>query len=100
MDEIDVARYTIRAMGDPRTLNKTVHITPHANILSQNDLVSIWEEKSGAVLKKAFVAPAEIEGHMKGKLIRVSLDEGPRPVYATRQVLSHMDWRQDCIVLV
>lgn len=66
VDEIDVARYTIRAMADPRTLNKTVHITPRANILSQNDLVSIWEEKTGAVLKKAFVAPAEIEGHMKG----------------------------------
>lgn len=65
---MDVARYTIRAMGDPRTLNKTVHITPPANILSQNDLISIWEQKSGAVLKKEFVATSAVADTLKGEL--------------------------------
>lgn len=65
---MDVARYTICAMGDPRTLNKTVHITPRANILSQNDLISIWEQKSGAVLKKELVATSVVADTIKGEL--------------------------------
>ncbi|XP_074282806.1 phenylcoumaran benzylic ether reductase POP1-like [Silene latifolia] len=37
--EEDIATYTIRAVDDPRTLNKTLYIKPSGNTISFNDLV-------------------------------------------------------------
>ncbi|XP_061346008.1 phenylcoumaran benzylic ether reductase POP1-like isoform X2 [Gastrolobium bilobum] len=43
--EEDVATYTIKAVDDPRTLNKSLYIRPPANTLSFNDLVFLWDKK-------------------------------------------------------
>ncbi|XP_021762212.1 isoflavone reductase-like protein [Chenopodium quinoa] len=48
--EEDIAMYTIKAIDDPRTLNKILHIRPPPNIYSFNELVSLWENKLGKKL--------------------------------------------------
>jgi uncharacterized protein YbjT (DUF2867 family) len=53
--EEDIATYTIRAVDDPRTLNKTVYLRPPKNIYSYNELVALWEKKIGKTLEKIYV---------------------------------------------
>lgn len=66
VDEMDVARFTVRALSDPRTLNTTLHICPRENRLSQNDLISLWELKTGCKLRREYIPPSAIEDAIKG----------------------------------
>ncbi|KAJ4769177.1 Isoflavone reductase-like protein [Rhynchospora pubera] len=43
--EKDIGLYTILAADDPRTLNKSLYIRPPENIVSLNELLSLWERK-------------------------------------------------------
>eukprot|EP01018_Ginkgo_biloba_P001419 Gb_31335 [translate_table: standard] len=52
VDEDDIAAYAMKAIDDPRTLNKTVYVCPPQNILSQLEVVEIWEKLSGRLLEK------------------------------------------------
>ncbi|KAG0484291.1 hypothetical protein HPP92_008370 [Vanilla planifolia] len=52
VDEDDIATYTIKAIDDQRTLNKTLYIRPLENILSQREVVKAWEELIGKKLEK------------------------------------------------
>ncbi|CAA7397739.1 unnamed protein product [Spirodela intermedia] len=63
--EEDIATYTIRAVDDPRTLNKILYLRPPANILSFNELVTLWEGKIGKTLEKTFVPEEEILKNIK-----------------------------------
>ncbi|WCJ29118.1 Bifunctional pinoresinol-lariciresinol reductase [Euphorbia peplus] len=56
MDEDDVATYTIKTINDPRTLNKTLYLRPPENILTQNELIQMWENMSGNKLQKIFIS--------------------------------------------
>ncbi|KAH9305674.1 hypothetical protein KI387_010078 [Taxus chinensis] len=67
VDEEDAATYAIKTIDDPRTLNKTVYIRPPLNILSQKEVVEIWERLSGKSLKKTYVSAEEYLASMKGK---------------------------------
>ncbi|KAK9667373.1 hypothetical protein RND81_14G251500 [Saponaria officinalis] len=58
--EDDIATYTIRAVDDPRTLNKTLYIKPPANTLSFNELISLWEKKIGNTLEKVYVPEDQV----------------------------------------
>ncbi|KAJ8441995.1 hypothetical protein Cgig2_020140 [Carnegiea gigantea] len=58
--EEDIATYTIKAVDDPRTLNKTLYIRPYANTYSFNELVALWEKKIGKTLEKIYVPEEEI----------------------------------------
>ncbi|KAJ0010899.1 hypothetical protein Pint_34692 [Pistacia integerrima] len=58
--EDDVATYTIRAVDDPRTLNKILYIRPPANIYSFNDLVSLWEKKIGKTLERIYISEEQL----------------------------------------
>nr|B7UEU8.1 RecName: Full=Isoflavone reductase homolog A622; Short=NgA622 [Nicotiana glauca]CAQ64599.1 hypothetical protein [Nicotiana glauca] len=69
--EEDIATYTIEAVDDPRTLNKTLHMRPPANILSFNEVVSLWEEKIGKTLEKIYLSEEDILEIVK---------EGPLPL--------------------
>ncbi|GMN25643.1 hypothetical protein TIFTF001_045970 [Ficus carica] len=53
--EEDIGTYTIRAVDDPRTLNKILYIRPRGNIYSFNELVSLWEKKIGKTLEKEYI---------------------------------------------
>ncbi|KAG5049130.1 hypothetical protein JHK85_010233 [Glycine max] len=58
--EEDIAMYTIKVANDPRTYNRVVIYRPSKNIISQNELIALWEQKSGQNFRKDFVAEEEI----------------------------------------
>ncbi|CAH8252863.1 unnamed protein product [Arabidopsis lyrata] len=58
--EEDIVAYTLKAVDDPRTLNKILYIHPPKNIVSQNDMVRLWEEKIGKTLDKSYVSEEEL----------------------------------------
>ncbi|CAL9192981.1 unnamed protein product [Musa hybrid cultivar] len=55
LNEDDIGTYTIKAVDDPRTLNKVLYLRPPANILSHNELVSFWEKKTGKTFERVYV---------------------------------------------
>jgi len=67
VNEDDIATYTIKAIDDPRTLNKTLYLRPPKNILSQREVVQIWEKLIGKELKKSTLSKEEFLAPMKGK---------------------------------
>ncbi|GLT58018.1 hypothetical protein SLA2020_309450 [Shorea laevis] len=58
--EVDIATYTIRAVDDPRTLNKILHVRPPKNIVSFNEVVAIWEKLIGKTLEKTYIPEEQI----------------------------------------
>lgn len=58
--EDDIGTYTIKAVDDPRTLNKVLYIKPPGNIYSFNDLVSLWEKKIGKTLERIYVPEEQL----------------------------------------
>ncbi|RDX64774.1 Eugenol synthase 1, partial [Mucuna pruriens] len=58
--EEDVGMYTIKVANDPRTYNRIVIYRPSKNIISQNQLISLWEQKCGRNFNKNFVPEKEI----------------------------------------
>ncbi|KAH7282677.1 hypothetical protein KP509_35G043200 [Ceratopteris richardii] len=59
--EEDIATYTIKAVNDQNTLNKTMHIRPPANIMTMNSLVALWEKLIGKTLEKVTVTAEQLE---------------------------------------
>lgn len=66
MDEGDIARYTIKCVDDPRTLNKTVYLRPQENVLSQRELVGKWEKLIGKTLEKITISTQEFLDRLQG----------------------------------
>lgn len=71
VNEDDVGTYTIRAVDDPRTLNKILYLRPPANIYTHNELVSLWEKKTGKTLERIYLTVEEAEK---------KIEESPFPV--------------------
>ncbi|KAG7587117.1 NAD(P)-binding domain superfamily [Arabidopsis thaliana x Arabidopsis arenosa] len=69
--EEDIAAYTIKAVDDPRTLNKILYIKPPNNTLSMNEIVTLWEKKIGKSLEKT---------HIPDEQILKSIQESPVPI--------------------
>ncbi|KAB1220652.1 Isoflavone reductase-like protein [Morella rubra] len=63
--EEDIATYTIRAVDDPRTLNKILYLSLPKNIYSFNELVALWEKKIGKPLEKIYVPEEQILKEIK-----------------------------------
>ncbi|KAK8585114.1 hypothetical protein V6N13_139053 [Hibiscus sabdariffa] len=65
--EGDIGTYTIKAVDDPRTLNKILFIKPPKNTYSFNELVAVWEKLIGKTLDKTYVPEdqllKQIQGH-------------------------------------
>ncbi|KZV31744.1 isoflavone reductase [Dorcoceras hygrometricum] len=66
MDEDDIATYTIKSIDDPRTLNKTLYLRPPENILTQRELVEIWENLAGTTLDKTTISEEDFLAQLKG----------------------------------
>jgi hypothetical protein len=58
---------TIKAIDDPRTLNKQLVIRPKTNILSLNELVELLEKKIGHNLEKNYIPKSVIQAQLDGK---------------------------------
>ncbi|EOA35479.1 hypothetical protein CARUB_v10020689mg [Capsella rubella] len=70
-NEEDTASYTIMAVNDERTLNKILYINPPKNILSMNEIVTLWEKKIGKPLEKTYLSEEQIFK---------SIEEAPVPI--------------------
>ncbi|URD98734.1 Isoflavone reductase [Musa troglodytarum] len=57
--EEDVAMYAMLSVDDPRTLNKVLYLRPPANILSQMEVIEMWERLIGRELSKTFISEDE-----------------------------------------
>ena len=60
--------YTIKTIDDPRTLNKTVYLRPPKNILSQREVVEIWEKLIGKELQKSSIPKEQFLASLKGTI--------------------------------
>ncbi|XP_042977426.1 eugenol synthase 2-like isoform X2 [Carya illinoinensis] len=58
--EEDIAIYTIKAVDDPRALNKILYMRPPANIFSFNEIVALWEKKISKTLEKIHLLEDEL----------------------------------------
>lgn len=58
--EEDVAAYTVKAATDPQVANRVIIYRPPGNIVSQLDLISSWEKKTGRSHKRVHVPQEEI----------------------------------------
>ncbi|KAH7668757.1 NAD-dependent epimerase/dehydratase domain-containing protein [Dioscorea alata] len=58
--EKDIAIYAIRAVDDPRTLNKVLYVRPASNHCTLNEIVSFWEKKTGKSLDRIYVSEEEV----------------------------------------
>ncbi|PIA41455.1 hypothetical protein AQUCO_02200106v1 [Aquilegia coerulea] len=67
LDEEDVGTYTIKTIDDPRTLNKTLYLRPQQNIISQKELVGMWEKLIGKELEKSSITAEDFLASMKEK---------------------------------
>lgn len=65
-DEDDIAKYTAKTLDDPRTMNKTVYIRPTDNILTQMELVQMWEKLTGKELEKTNVSADDFLADLEG----------------------------------
>ncbi|KAH0720422.1 hypothetical protein KY285_006411 [Solanum tuberosum] len=59
-DGQDFATYTIKAVDDPKTLNKILYIKPPYNKITLNELVSLWEKKTGKNLERIYVPGEQV----------------------------------------
>ncbi|XP_042493033.1 phenylcoumaran benzylic ether reductase Betv6-like [Macadamia integrifolia] len=59
-NEKDIGTYTIKAVDDPRTLNKVLYIRSPGNIYSFNELVSLWEKKIGKTVERVYVPEDQV----------------------------------------
>uniref|UniRef100_A0A7N0U4H2 NmrA-like domain-containing protein n=1 Tax=Kalanchoe fedtschenkoi TaxID=63787 RepID=A0A7N0U4H2_KALFE len=65
-DEDDIATYTMKAINDPRTLNKTVYIRPPENVITQRELVEMWEKLVGKKFEKVSLPEDQFLAQLKG----------------------------------
>ncbi|KAL6011355.1 Phenylcoumaran benzylic ether reductase Betv6 [Asimina triloba] len=71
--EEDIGTYTIKAVDDPRTLNKILYLRPPANIYSMNDLVSLWEKKIGKTLERIYVPEEQVIKNIQESPVPVNI---------------------------
>ncbi|KAK9002748.1 hypothetical protein V6N11_060329 [Hibiscus sabdariffa] len=71
--EGDISTYTIKAVDDPRTLNKILYIKPPKNTYSFNEVVALWEKMIGKTLEKTYVPEDQFVKLIQDVLIRVVL---------------------------
>jgi uncharacterized protein YbjT (DUF2867 family) len=79
----DAARYAVRALADSETVNKHVAIVPPDNLLTQHDLIDLWEDKAGVKLHRLVVSSQVLDERI-GSL---ALNPAQRPQLAMVQLV-------------
>ncbi|CAO2204979.1 unnamed protein product [Urochloa humidicola] len=80
VDEGDIGTYTVMAAGDPRAENKTLYIRPPANTLSHNELLALWEEKTGRRFERV---------HLDEDAVLKQIQEDPVPFNSILLSIGH-----------
>ncbi|KAK9129839.1 hypothetical protein Sjap_010326 [Stephania japonica] len=71
--EEDIAAYTIKAVDDPRTLNKILYIRPSNNTISFNDLASLWEKKINKTVERVYVPEDQVLKNIQESPVPVNI---------------------------
>ncbi|KAL6644811.1 hypothetical protein ACP70R_016419 [Stipagrostis hirtigluma subsp. patula] len=56
----DIGKFTVMAAYDPRSANKIVHFRPTCNLLSTNEMASLWESKIGRTLPRVTLSEDDL----------------------------------------
>jgi phenylcoumaran benzylic ether reductase len=86
----DIAAVTVRALSDPKMQNREVRII--ANTMTQNELVEMWQKKSGKSVKTVKVSAADME-----KTIATSTAPDPAMMLVLTQLHRSMWIRGDSV---
>ncbi|KAH7850351.1 hypothetical protein Vadar_031494 [Vaccinium darrowii] len=73
VEEHDIGTYTIKAVDDPRTLNKILYMRPPKNMYSLNELVSLWEKKIGKTLERIYVPEDQVLKQIQESAIPINI---------------------------
>ncbi|ONK81257.1 uncharacterized protein A4U43_C01F27080 [Asparagus officinalis] len=76
VNEDDIGTYTIKAVDDPRTLNKILHVRPESNIYTHNELITLYEQKSGKTFERIYLTEEEVLKKIKEAPFPVNLMMG------------------------
>jgi uncharacterized protein YbjT (DUF2867 family) len=79
----DAARYVVRTLFDPRTADKHVAIVPPENLLTQHELIDLWEAKSGTMLRRRTVSAEALDA----RIAELASDPTSRPQLAMAQLV-------------
>ncbi|KAL6007180.1 Phenylcoumaran benzylic ether reductase Betv6 [Asimina triloba] len=71
--EEDIGEFTIKAVDDPRTVNKILYLRPAGNIYSFNELVSTWEKKIGKTLERIYLPDEQIHKNIQESPFPINL---------------------------
>lgn len=58
--EEDIGIYSIKVATDPRMRNRVVIYRPPLNVISQLELISLWEKKTGKIFIKTHTPEEEL----------------------------------------
>jgi uncharacterized protein YbjT (DUF2867 family) len=79
----DVARFGVRALFDPAAANRHVVIIPPENLLSQNQLIALWDRKAGVRLNRRTITLEALDA----RIAALSQDPTKRPQLAMSQLV-------------
>lgn len=65
--EEDTAKYTIKAVDDPRTLNKIMYLRPPSCVITHNEMIDLWEKKTGKKLERIYISEQDAIKKIEGK---------------------------------
>jgi phenylcoumaran benzylic ether reductase len=68
VDEADIGTYAVKAVDDPRTLNKVLYLRPPANTLTKNELVSLYEKITGKKFEHIYLTEEEVLKQIQGAI--------------------------------
>jgi leucoanthocyanidin reductase len=69
----DIGKFTVKAAYDPRSASKIVHFRPASNLLSTNEMASLWESKIGRTLPRVTLSEDDLLAMAAGSDITVHL---------------------------
>lgn len=69
----DIGKFTIETINDDRTVNKSLHFRPPSNLVSINELASLWEKKIGRTLPRVTVEEDDLLAAAAGLFVFVLL---------------------------
>ncbi|KAL6648419.1 hypothetical protein ACP70R_012643 [Stipagrostis hirtigluma subsp. patula] len=69
----DIRKFTVMAAYDPRSANKIVHFRPACNLLSTNEMASLWESKIGRTLPRVTLSEDDLLAMAAENIIPASI---------------------------
>lgn len=63
-----MAKFAVRTIEDPRTLNTALYLRPPENTCSLNELVGLWETKINRCLKRIHITEDQLLKNIHSKL--------------------------------